>query len=74
MSKRFKYFLKQKAMGLGILVLGIVGIFVLEGDITHMVLMGPIGCGLLFTKEMLIEDDYYDEVQERKARMRVGKR
>ena len=70
MSKRFKYFLKQKAMGLGLLAVGIAMMWALEGDITHMVLIGPVGCGLLFSKEMWIEDDYYYEVQERKARMR----
>lgn len=70
MSKRFKYFLKQKAMGLGVLLSGIACIWALEGDATHMIIAAPIGLGLLFTKEMIIEDDYYDEVQERKARMR----
>lgn len=74
MNKRFKYFLKQKAMGLLMLVISVVAVWPLEGDCTHMILTVPIGLILLLSKEMLIEDDYYYEVQERKARMRVGKR
>jgi hypothetical protein len=74
MSKRFKYFLKQKAIGLVMLIASFIPLLANEGVIIHMFITVPIGLILLFSKSMIIEDDYYFEVQERKARMRVGKR
>lgn len=65
MTKRENYFLRQKLMGLVLLVLMTVLSPVLwEYEMAIcLVLMVPLGLWLLLSKEMLIVDDYYDEVK-----------
>ena len=72
MTKREKYFLEQKLIGLGVLVLSILFIPVgIEFEaLIGSVLLAPLGLWLMVTKQMLIVNDYYDEVQERRRHIR----
>lgn len=60
---RRHYFMKQKAMGLGLIILGILSAIVLAGDIIVLLLLSPFGLYLVFTKEMWLEDRYYYAVK-----------
>lgn len=57
--KRRKYFMKQKMIGVMILFFTIFSAALLEGDFTISFLTVPIGCMLLFTKKMILMDNYY---------------
>lgn len=58
-SNRARYFRKQKILGGVLALLGILSAFLLEGDITAALLMTPIGICIMFTKDMVLYDDYY---------------
>lgn len=60
---RKHYFRKQKAMGLVLILIGILSAIINSGDITVLILMAPIGLYAFFTKEMLITDQYYRAVK-----------
>lgn len=55
------YFIKQKAYGLAMLV-----VWATEGDITIAVITVPLGLMCLFSKKMLIVDNYYFATEERR--------
>lgn len=55
------YFIKQKAYGLAMLV-----VWAAEGDITIAVITVPLGLMCLFSKKMLIVDNYYFATEERR--------
>lgn len=57
------YFIKQKACGLAITVLAV---WATEGDITIAFITVPLGLTCIFSKEMLIMNDYYFTTKERK--------
>lgn len=65
MDKRKQYFIRQKLYGVGLLVLTAV-IFMVMTDVTFTLVTAPLGLWLLFTKEMVITDDYFFEVNEEK--------
>lgn len=54
------YFIKQKAYGLAMLA-----VWATEGDITIAVITVPLGLMCLFSKKMLIVDNYYFATEER---------
>lgn len=56
------YFIKQKAYGLAMLVVTVLA----EGDITIAVITVPLGLMCLFSKKMLIVDNYYFATEERR--------
>ena len=64
MKKRTKYFIKQKLMGVALILLGVITAVILEGDITVALLLAPFGLGMIFTKKEVLLDDYYYEVNE----------
>ena len=64
-NKRYYYFRKQKRLGLFMVILAIVS-SILLGDATVGLLLGGLGLYVMFTKDMVMYDDYYDEVQMKK--------
>ena len=64
-NKRYYYFRKQKLLGLATVILAIVSVILL-GDATVGLLLGGLGLYVMFTKNMVMYDDYYDEVQMKK--------
>lgn len=60
------YFIKQKAMGLAMLIFSVLSVPALDGDATITLVTVPLGLCLLISKEMLIVNDYYFETKERK--------
>lgn len=66
MNKRKRYFVKQKLIGVILVLLGIVSIFVSENnDATAALLVVPMGCLCIFTKDMVITDDYWFECKSK---------
>ena len=47
------YYIKQKLLGLAMLVFSVAAPFILDGDVTASVIMLPLGIYTLFTKEKL---------------------
>ena len=73
MSRRQRYFMKQKLIGLGMIIIGIVGAIItrgIDGSGAILLVFGGIGSILLFTKDMVWMDDYFYEVEERGLKMR----
>ncbi len=66
MTERQKYFVKQKLIGIAMLLLTAVSWIVLDGDATIGILYVPIGIYLIFTKKMWVMDDYFLQIEERK--------
>lgn len=65
MSKHQWYFIRQKLLGLAILVGSfLLGIYTGEGTI--LVWLFPLGGYLLLTKKMIIMDKYFFEMEEKK--------
>ena len=60
-DRRHRYFRKQRIYGLGLILMGIISAILLEGDITVALLIIPAGLAVLFSKDMCIYDDYYEE-------------
>lgn len=60
MSKRKRYFIKQRLIGILMIVLSIISVK-LTGDGTATLLLLPIGIFTTFTKEMVITDTYFFE-------------
>ena len=67
MSRKERYFVKQKLMGLALMILTIMWSFICDAVIFGIVGV-PIGLWLLFTKEMVVSDDYSDEIERRGRR------
>ena len=63
-SRRW-YFIKQKAYGLAMLAVTVLAAWATEGDITIAVITVPVGLMCLFSKKMLIVDNYYFATEER---------
>ena len=59
------YFIKQKAYGLAMLAVTVLAVWATEGDITIAVITVPLGLMCLFSKKMLIVDNYYFATEER---------
>lgn len=60
------YFIKQKACGLAMLAITVLAVWATEGDITIAFITVPLGLTCIFSKEMLIMNDYYFTTKERK--------
>ena len=66
MTRRQKYFLKQKVLGVLLLAL-LVGLTIeLDGNLTPAVCFGPIAITLIISKDMILTDSYYFDVKEGK--------
>ena len=55
----------QKAYGLAMLAVTVLAVWATEGDITIAVITVPLGLMCLFSKKMLIVDNYYFATEER---------
>lgn len=64
MTRKQRYFMKQKLIGLGMIMLGVMSTWLFDGDITACVVMVPIGIGLIVTKRKVLVNNYYYEVKE----------
>ena len=64
MKKKNTYLRRQKLIGLGLIVLGVLSAIILDGDVTAALLVTPIGAYVLFTKDQVIWDDDYPEIDE----------
>ena len=66
-NRRKKYFVKQKLLGLSLIILAIIAAILTEGDITLAFILVPIGLGIIFTKEMVLMNDYYYEMERKRV-------
>lgn len=66
-NRRKKYFVKQKLLGLSLIILAIITAILTEGDITLAFILVPIGLGIIFTKEMVLMNDYYYEMKRKRV-------
>ena len=60
------YFLKQRALGAATLVFTVLAVWTLEGDATIALITVPLGLALVFSKQMLVVNEYYFRTEERK--------
>ena len=69
MNKQKKmYFIKQKLVGMLVIVLAILSVIFSEGDGTAALVMVPMGIGLIITKDMVLMNEYYWEVKEMESK------
>lgn len=65
MNRRNLYFLKQKLMGVGIIALTLLPLMLFRGeDATYAVLLIPMGLWLIFSKKMILVNDYFFEMED----------
>ena len=62
------YFIKQKLTGIAVLALTAFAVWLLDGDATIAVLTVPLGMYLVFSREMLITNNFYWQTKEREKR------
>lgn len=62
-DKRAIYFRKQRAMGIGMVLIAVLSALI-DGNITAFILIAPIGLYTIFTKKMVLTNDYFFEQQE----------
>ena len=67
-KKKKMYFIKQKLMGMLVIVLAILSVIFSEGDGTAALVMVPMGIGLIITKDMVLMNEYYWEVKEMESK------
>lgn len=60
--RRKLYFLKQKLIGVAIILFSICTVPILDGDGTMCLITIPLGILLIFTKRMAWMDKYYQEM------------
>jgi uncharacterized membrane protein len=58
------YFLKQKALGVFVLIFTAISIWLLDGDATIGAVMIPLGIMLIFSKKPIIYGKYYWEMED----------
>lgn len=58
------YFLKQRFIGIFVLILTIVSVWALEGDATMGLFTVPLGIALLFSKKPIIYGKYFWKMEE----------
>lgn len=56
------YLIKQRIMGIIMIVLGIISAVVLDGDVTACMIVVPLGIWLMVTKKCV--GDYTNEIDE----------
>lgn len=62
------YFLKQKLTGVAVLAFTALAVWLLEGDATIALLTVPMGLYLIFSREMLITNNFYWQTKERRRK------
>ncbi len=63
---RRRYFLKQRLIGIALLIFTMLAVKLLDGDATIALITVPLGLALVFSKQMLVVNEYYFETEERK--------
>lgn len=66
MKKHQKYFIKQKLIGVGLLILPLLAYMLMPEAAVIGLISIPMGLVLVFTKQMVWMDDYFWEVEENK--------
>lgn len=66
MSERTKYFIKQKLIGLVMILIGVVSAIVLDGDVTVLSLFVTIGFIFVTTKSKILMNSYYYETEKQR--------
>ena len=61
------YFLKQRALGAVLLAVTVLAVWILEGDATIALITVLLGLALVFSKQMLVVNEYYFRTEERRA-------
>ena len=64
-SKRYYYFMKQKLLGVALLMCAAFLAIVIDGGITASLILAPLGLYMIFTKEAITYGDYYYELHEK---------
>ena len=67
-KKKKMYFIKQKLVGVLVIVLAILSVIFSEGDGTAALVMVPMGIGLIITKDMVLMNDYYWKMKEMESK------
>ena len=62
------YFIKQKLTGIAVLAFTAFAVWLLDGDATIAVLTVPLGMYLVFSREMLIMNNFYWQTKERRGK------
>lgn len=63
--KQYYYYRKQKGLGAALMALGVLTTIIF-GDGTAALFIVPLGLYMICTKEKILLDDYFYEVQEEK--------
>lgn len=64
-NRRKAYFIKQKRIGVLMLILGLLSVPFLGNATALVFAFGPLGLMLIFTKEMIWMDDYFSEEKQK---------
>ena len=64
-QQRRWYFIKQRLFGIALLAFTVLATMMLDGDTTIGFVAVPLGHCLIFSKEMLITNDFYWQTKER---------
>ena len=62
--------IKQRAIGLAMLVLGLAIPYLMDGDATASLIIIPLGLYTTFTRELIIYDSSVEKLQELKKELR----
>lgn len=66
--RRTLYFLKQKLYGILLIAVAILSAIVLDGDMTIGLLTVPLGLIMIFSRKLILVNDFYWEEKERRKR------
>lgn len=64
-QQRRWYFIKQRLSGIALLIFTVLATMLLDGDATIGFITVPLGLYMIFSKEMLIVNDFYWQTKER---------
>lgn len=67
MSRKQMYYVKQKLLGLLVILLGVLSASVFEHDLTAAIILVPLGVFLVFTKQKFITDRSIQESKDEES-------
>lgn len=73
-QQRRWYFVKQRLLGITLLIFTVLATKLLDGDATIGLFAVPLGIYLVFSKEMLIVNDFYWQEERAKRESRANRR
>ena len=65
-QQRRWYFIKQRLLGISLLIFTVLATKLLDGDATIALITVPLGLYLIFSKEMLVVNNFYWQKERRK--------